>query len=228
MTTITSTRRASARWVPFALVVLSLVPAITGSLRLAGLAGGPALMPVDGRIDASPLPVIVHIAIVIPYALIGAFQFSSRLRRRHPGWHRAAGRVLVPLALGVALTGLWITLTYPLKPGSGVLLFGIRLVVGTAMAASVVLGFAAIRRGDVPRHRAWMTRAYALALGAGTQVFTGAFGPGLVGTSVLAHDLTMGAAWAINLAVAEVVIRRGSARPSRGRIRVAAGRGAST
>jgi hypothetical protein len=65
-----------------------------------------------------------------------------------------------------------------------------------------------------------MTRAYALALGAGTQVFTGAFGPSLVGTSVLAHDLTMGAAWAINLAVAEVVIRRGSARPARARVRV--------
>jgi len=228
MTTITSTRRASARWVPFALVALSLVPAITGSLRLAGLAGGPALMPVDGRIDASPLPVIVHIATVIPYALIGAFQFSSRLRQRHPGWHRGAGRVLVPLALGVALSGLWITLTYPLKPGSGVLLYDLRLVVGTAMAASVVLGFAAIRHGDVPRHRAWMTRAYALGLGAGTQVFTGAFGPALVGTSVLAHDLTMGAAWAINLAVAEVVIRRGSARPARGRARVTASGDATT
>jgi uncharacterized membrane protein len=222
MTTSTSTRRASARWVPFALIALSLIPAISGSLRLTGLAGGPALMPVDGRMDASPLPVIVHIATVIPYSLIGAFQFSSRLRQRHPGWHRMAGRLLVPLALGVALSGLWITLTYPLKPGSGVLLYGIRLVVGTVMAASVVLGFAAIRRGDVPRHRAWMTRAYALALGAGTQVLTGAFGPALVGTSVLAHDLTMGAAWAINLAVAEVVIRRGSARPARAGVRVTA------
>jgi uncharacterized membrane protein len=222
MTTITSTRRASARWVPFALIALSFVPAITGSLRLTGLAGGPALMPVDGRIDASPLPVIVHIATVIPYSLLGAFQFSSRLRQRHPGWHRTAGRVLVLLALGVAFSGLWITLTYPLKPGSGVLLYDMRLAVGTAMAASVILGFAAIRRGDVPRHRAWMTRTYALALGAGTQVFTGAFGPALVGTSVLAHDLTMGAAWAINLAVAEVVIRRGARRSARERARVTA------
>jgi hypothetical protein len=59
-------------------------------------------------------------------------------------------------------------------------------------------------------------------------VFTGAFGPALVGTSVLAHDLTMGAAWAINLAVAEVVIRRGSARPARARARVTAGGGATT
>ena len=216
MTTIVSTHRASARWVPYALVVLSLVPAISGSLRLTGLAGGLSLMPVDPRIDASPLPVIVHIASVIPYSLLGAFQFSSRVRARHPRWHRMTGRVLVPLALAVALSGLWMTLAYPAKPGSGVVLFGIRLVVGTAMATSVALGFAAIRHGDVRRHRAWMTRAYALALGAGTQVFTGAFGPPLVGTSVLANDLTMGEAWVINLAVAEYVIHRPESRAIRG------------
>ncbi len=226
MTTTTSTHRASARWVPFALVVLSLVPAISGSLRLTGLAGGPSLMPVDARIDASPLPVIVHIASVIPYSLLGAFQFSSRLRQRHPRWHRTAGRLLVPLALAVAFSGLWITLAYAPKPGSGLLLVGFRIAVGTAMAASVVLGFAAIRRGDVTRHRAWMTRAYALALGAGTQAFTGAIGPGLVGTSVLAHDLTMGAAWAINLAVAEFAIRRGKSR--RQPVRAAASGNATT
>jgi uncharacterized membrane protein len=228
MTTITSTHRASARWVPFALVALSLLPVMSGALRLIGLAGGPSLMPVDARIGAFPLPVIVHVATVIPYSLLGAFQFSARLRQRRPGWHRTAGRVLVPLALGVALSGVWMLFSYTQKPGSGPLLVGIRLAVGIAMTASVVVGFAAIRHGDVPRHRAWMTRAYALALGAGTQVFTGAFGPALVGTSVVANDLTMGAAWAINLAVAEVVIRRGSARPARARARVTASGDATT
>lgn len=225
MTTIT-THGASARWVPFALVALSVAPAIAGSLRLTGLLGGPQLMPADPRIDAVPLPVIVHIVSVIPYSLLGAFQFSSRLRARRPAWHRAAGRLLVPLAMAVAFSGLWMTLAYPSKPGSGALLFTFRLAVGAAMAASVGLGFAAIRHGDVRRHRAWMIRAYALALGAGTQVLTGAVGPTLVGTSVLANDLTMGAAWAINLAVAEYVIRRPESRTSRGVPRVAATGGA--
>lgn len=214
MTTLPPTHRASARWVPFALVALSLVPAISGWLRLTGLAGGPSLMPTDPRIDASPLPLIVHTASVIPYSLVGAFQFSSRLRQRHPRWHRTAGRVLVPLALVVAFSGIWLTLAYPPKPGSGPLLVGFRLAVGTGMAASVMLGFSAIRRGDVGHHRAWMTRTYALALGAGTQVLTGAVSPMLAGTSVLANDLAMGAAWAINLAVAEYVTRRGSRQPS--------------
>jgi hypothetical protein len=68
-----------------------------------------------------------------------------------------------------------------------------------------------------------MTRAYALALGAGTQAFTGAFGPMLLGTSVLANDLTMGAAWLINLTVAEFVIRRGRRTPARSASRLAQG-----
>jgi hypothetical protein len=83
-----------------------------------------------------------------------------------------------------------------------------RIAFGSGMAVSIVLGFAAIRRGDVSRHRAWMTRAYALALGAGTQ----AIGEALLGTSELTTDLCLGAGWVINLAVAEYVIRRSARR----------------
>jgi hypothetical protein len=80
------------------------------------------------------------------------------------------------------------------------------------MAACIVLGLAAIVRGDVTRHQAWMTPAYALALGAGTQAFTLGIGKAIFGTSELTHDLSLGAGWAINLAVAEYVIRRQRSR----------------
>jgi hypothetical protein len=62
-----------------------------------------------------------------------------------------------------------------------------------------------------------MTRAFAVALGAGTQVFTQGIGNPVVGTSELSTDLSLGAGWAINLAVAEYVTRRGmrSSRPVR-------------
>jgi len=94
---------------------------------------------------------------------------------------------------------------------------------GSGIAASLVLGFPAIRRGDVARHQAWMTRAYALALGAGTQAFTQGVGKAVFGTGELTTDLTLGAGWVINLAVAEYVIRRPvtSHRTSRARTRVA-------
>ncbi|MEP7333430.1 MAG: DUF2306 domain-containing protein, partial [Terracoccus sp.] len=205
----------STGWVPVALVALVLVPAIAGSLRLVELAGGPHLLPTNPRMAASPAPVVVHIVSAVTYAVLGAFQFSSRFRQRRPGWHRASGRVLVVLGLAVALSALWMTQFYPRQPGTGELAYAFRLAFGSGMAASIVLGFTAIRRGDVARHRAWMTRAYALALGAGTQVLTLGVGARVFGASTLTTDLSLGAGWVINLAVAEYVIRR---RPSRRRL----------
>ena len=203
---------------PFALVALVLVPALAGTLRLVELAGGPHVLPANPRMTASPLPVVVHIVCAVGFATLGAFQLSAALRRGRPGWHRVAGRVLVLLGLAVAFSALWMTLFYPRQPGTGELAYLFRLAFGSGMAASIILGFTAIRRGDVTRHRAWMTRAYALALGAGTQVFTQGIGSAVLGTSALTTDLMLGAGWVINLAVAEYVIRRpGSSSRSTGR-----------
>jgi uncharacterized membrane protein len=200
--------------VPFALIAIVVIPAIFGSLRLIGLAGGPQLMPADPRFTSSPLPVVVHIASAVSYAVLGAFQFSTALRRRRPGWHRAAGRVLVVLGMAVAVSALWMTLFYPRQPGTGVLAYLFRLAFGAGMAASIILGLTAIRRRDIARHQAWMIRAYALALGAGTQVFTKGIGPAVFGTSELTLDLSLGAAWILNLAIAEYLIRRSAHRRS--------------
>ena len=204
----------SAGWVPFALIALVLLPTTFGTLRLIGFAGGPQLMPADPRFTASPLPLVVHIVSAVSYTVVGAFQFAASLRRRRPRWHRAAGRVLVVLGLAVALSALWMALFYPRQPGTGVLSYLFRLAFASGMAASLVLGFAAIRRRDIAHHRAWMTRAYALALGASTQTLTKGIGPALFGTSPLTLDLSLGAAWVINLAVAEYLIRRRLTRPS--------------
>jgi hypothetical protein len=84
-----------------------------------------------------------------------------------------------------------------------------------------VLGTAAILRRDVPAHEAWMMRAYALGLGAGTQVLTGlpwllAFGEPGVGV----RAALMGSAWLANILVAEWVIAR---RAGHSRLSEAAG-----
>ena len=202
---------------PAALVALSVVPLVAGTLRLVELAGGPALILADARFTASPLPVIVHIVSAAVYALLGALQFATGFRRRRPGWHRAAGRVLVVAGLGVALSALWLTLFYPPQPDSGPVLFVLRVVFGSAMVASLGVGLAAIRRGDVAAHRAWMTRAYAIALAAGTQVFTEGLGGAAFGRGPLALDLSRGLAWVVNLAIAEWAMRR---RPVGGPARV--------
>ncbi len=196
-------RRRSGAWVTPALLALALIPVVAGTLRVVQLTGGPDVIPADPRWAEGPVPVVVHVVGSIGYALLGAFQFSAGIRRRHPRWHRTAGRALVVLGLVVALSALWLTLLYPFKEGTGWLLWGFRLLAGTGMAASLLLGLAAVRRRDVATHRAWMRRAYALALGAGTQALTVGLGEALLGSGVVRTDLMLGAGWAINLAVAE-------------------------
>ena len=84
------------------------------------------------------------------------------------------------------------------------------------MIVFIVLGFTAIRRRDVTRHRAWMMRGYAIGLGAGTQVLTLMVGELIAGPpSEFSRALLMGAAWVINLAVAEWIIRKRPAPPAR-------------
>ena len=77
------------------------------------------------------------------------------------------------------------------------------------MIVSIVLSFTAIRRGNVKQHRAWMMRGYAIGMGAGTQALVLMVGEMIAGKpDELSRALLMGAAWVINLAVAEWVIRR--------------------
>jgi uncharacterized membrane protein YozB (DUF420 family) len=77
---------------------------------------------------------------------------TMSVRRRRPGYHRAAGRTLVVAAALVAGPALWMTLMCP-QEGTGDVLYLFRLAFSTAMVASIVLGFAAIRRREIARHR---------------------------------------------------------------------------
>ncbi len=206
----------SIGWVPYPLIAVIVVPAIAGSLRLVELAGGPHMLPANPRITASPIPVIVHIVCAVLYSVLGAFQFSNGLRRRWPNWHRVAGRVVVGLGLAVAFSALWMTAFHPRIPG-GALATVFRLGFGTGMAASIILGFIAIRRREIARHRAWMARAYVLALGAGTQALTLGVGKAVFGDSDLTTALMLGAGWGINLAVVEYIIRARFKAPARAR-----------
>jgi hypothetical protein len=91
--------------IPAGLIALSLVPAVAGVIRLAQLAGGAAVTPDNGRFFAAPIPVVIHIPVVITYCILGAFQFSPGFRRRHRGWHRArlCGASRVRLGDGVSM-----------------------------------------------------------------------------------------------------------------------------
>lgn len=211
------TTSARKEWlVPAALLVLSAVPVIAGAVRVTELTGGADITPANARFFAVLLPVVLHIISASLYCVLGAFQFAPGFRRRHRGWHRAAGRVLVPCGLVAALSGLWMTLFYPLPTGDGALLSAFRILFGSAMVVSIVLGFTAIRRRDIARHSAWMMRGYAIGLGAGTQALTHLPWVVIVGTpGEFTRALLMLAGWVINLAVVELVIREQRTRTPR-------------
>ena len=205
--------------VPIALLALGSVPVIAGSLRLVELSGGVDGMSPDARYTATPLPVAVHIVSATVFAILGALQFSRSFRRRRPAWHRRSGRVLVVAGLGVALSALWLNQFFPNAAAAREILYPLRVVFGVAMIATLILGFRAARHGDFTGHRAWMIRSYAIGLVAGTQVFTLGFGQAVFGRGPVPTALLMGAAWAINLAVAERALHRSASAAASPRAR---------
>ena len=77
------------------------------------------------------------------------------------------------------------------------------------MTLFLVLGLRAVLRGRVRDHGAWMMRAYALGIGAGTQVLTHI--PWFLFPSIRGEfwrTVFMASAWVINILIAEWMVRK--------------------
>jgi uncharacterized membrane protein len=155
-------------------------------------------------------PLMLHVAGAVVALSLGPWQFVRRLRSRWPRVHRVVGRVYVVAVLATGVGGLMLAPTTYTGWLAG-LAFAL-LAVGTL--GSTAMAFVAIRRRQIARHRVWMARSYAF-------IFTGvSFRLGLVLLPPLglsfdtAYAISAWIAWPINLAVAEVLLRR-RPRPSR-------------
>lgn len=194
-----------------AIFVYSFIPSVVGLLRIPELLGGPIIVPTNPRAVIDPVPIVLHILGSALFCLVGAVQFLPSLRRMRPDLHRRLGWI-VAVGGGIsALTGLWMTLAYAFPQAlQGPLLFWARIVFSLAMLGLIISAIVAILSRDIPRHRASMLRAYAIGQGASTQTVFFLVVVVFFGTEPLGfpRDILMVAAWLINIAAAEVLIRR--------------------
>lgn len=199
------------------LLLLSALPIIGGALSLRE-ASVPSS---DAFAWASTVAMVAHIVSMSVYCLVGAFQFSPALRARR-GWHRRAGRVLLPLGFLAAVSGAWLAVFFG-GPADELPLAMVRLFFSAVMMAFLAMSAIAIVRRDFAAHGAWSTRAFAIAVSGGTQALVSVLWSLPFGEPDAAGETwVVAAGFTINWLVAELIVRH----RANGRSRKATERGA--
>ncbi|MFK7874361.1 MAG: DUF2306 domain-containing protein, partial [Paracoccaceae bacterium] len=132
------------------------------------------------------------------------------IRRQHPAAHRAFGQIVAVAGCLSAGSGLWMTHFYSFPISlQGNVLYWARMVLGFLMIGCIFGSIAAIRSRNIFQHSANMSRAYAIGQGASTQTFIGIGWMIFSGTEATGplRDAMMVSAWALNLLIAEVLVR---------------------
>ena len=207
-------QRPKSGWLAITgLVLLGTLPVIGGVLRLGEVGSGSE----TDLLWTSIVAIVAHIVAMTLFCLLGAFQFSPALRIRR-GWHRTAGRVLIPAGFIAALASIWLAVFFGGPPQEFALAM-VRLVFAVPMIIFLVMAVISIAHRDFAAHGAWMTRAYAIAVSGGTQALVVALWTIPMGeVDALGEARLVAAGFVINSVVAELLIRRRSGRWRRGRV----------
>ncbi len=204
-----TTASKSDRYLLSILLFLCLVPVLSGAYRLYSIATIGEADPENLSYLPNPIPIAVHMITYMVFCVIGAFQIAPVFRQRHLKWHRWAGRVLAPIGLVAATTGIWMTLAYPPLISNGTTVGYVRIAFGIGMIVSLAIGVLAIKRRDIAIHQIWMVRSYAIALGASTQALVAIPWFILIGEPQgIPWALAMTVTWLFNLAIGEWYLRR--------------------
>jgi uncharacterized membrane protein len=144
----------------------------------------------EARYVSHPWLAYVHMTPGVLYLLGAPLQLSERFRTKHYTAHRRLGRVLVT----AALISISLALIFGIRfPWGGTPEALATAVFGCWFLACLLLAVRAIRGDEVPTHRRWMIRAFAVGLGVGTiRIWIGIlFGTGLLDF----HDSFAAAFW---------------------------------
>ncbi len=190
-----------------ALIIGTFIPVMMAAVRVVQIPLG--TVPEDSlRLTSAPAAFFLHSLAGLFFGVLGPLLFVRALRLRFGALHRLAGRAFVLAGAGLALSGLALLLQVE-SIATGVL-DAARGAFGLALIAALALGLEAARAHDMPNHRAWMIRAYAIGMGTGPvslvmfpiYLITGAPPTGL------ASDAVVVGMWLLTIAVGEWVVRR--------------------
>jgi uncharacterized membrane protein len=147
---------------------------------------------------------------IYPHALfgsialaLGSVQFWRNFPYSHPALHRTLGKIYVVAVMGTGAAGLYMSF---FSFGGAITHAGFGLL-ALSVLTTTVIAYLQIRRRNVPVHREWMLRSFALIFAAVTlrielplliTVFH-AFGP--------AYSIVSWLCWVPNLAIAEIYVR---------------------
>jgi len=200
-------------------------PSVGDQLRLKGLTALTGARPnskgyreaerqvgaVTERFNTYPGTTLLHVLPGILVLTLGPFQFVASLRARFPALHRWTGRLLLMAAIPVGMSGLFFGVLVPYAGLSEALPSAI---FGGIFLVAIAEAFRAIRRRDIRRHREWVLRLFALAMGVGTIRLVGV---GLVALGEVEVPRIVGGSfwigWLATLGTAELWIRATRRRP---------------
>lgn len=147
-----------------------------------------------------------HIGFGAISMLTGWTQFSKKLRARNINFHRMLGKIYVPAVILSGSAGLYLSF---FATGGVVAGFGFG-VMAALWLFTTVMAFIKVKNGEIEEHQNWMIRSYALCWAAVTLRIWLPLLQGVVGLEFMsAYLLVAWLCWVPNLAVAEVVVRRG-------------------
>jgi uncharacterized membrane protein len=166
-----STRATRILWFFVAFLVLIGVAAVTRRTvvlfhpgALGSGSTSPAA-PLDTGFARNTILTLIHILPGALFLMLAAFQFMPGIRQRHLQFHRWSGRVLVVLGIIIGVTALMMTYTMNIggaNETAATTLYGILFLI------CLINAYRFIRKKNIARHREWMIRMYAVALGVAT------------------------------------------------------------
>jgi uncharacterized membrane protein len=146
-------------------------PSRQATLRALGIADPRAaerpasLRRFDAHFATNRTATFIHVIGGGLFIVLAPLQFSSRIRKRHIRLHRWTGRVLLVNVIASGAAGLFFGL---IKPFAGPWESIVITLAGGWLLFTASRAYLAIRRKEVARHREWMIRAFATAIGIST------------------------------------------------------------